>query len=293
MPFLFALIFLTIAIAVGLYLRRERRWKLPEEIFPKEWRTILTKFVGFYGSLNPEEKERFEYRVQEFLLNHRITGVGTKIDDTDRVMVAASGVIPIFKFPDWRYSNLYEVLIYPAAFDMQYNTTGPGRRILGMVGDGPMQGMMLLSQKALRHGFRNEADKRNTAIHEFIHLIDKMDGAVDGLPELLLDKPYIIPWFDLIRKKIQEISKDKSDIRKYGGTSEVEFFAVAAEYFFERPKLLERKHPKLYALMEDIFDHDMAERNLEKRRKKIGRNSRCPCGSGQKFKRCCGSEHFA
>jgi len=293
MPALFALLFLGLAVAIGLYLKRERSWKLPKVIFPKEWRTILTKHVNFYGSLLPAEKERFEYRVQEFLLNHRITGVGAKIDDTDRVMVAASGVIPIFHFPDWRYSNLYEVLIYPAAFDMKFNTTGPGRTILGMVGDGPMQGMMLLSQKALRHGFRNESDKRNTAIHEFVHLIDKMDGAVDGLPELLIEQPYIIPWLDLIRKKIKAITNDKSDIRQYGGTSEIEFFAVAAEYFFERPKLLKKKHPQLYAMMEDIFDHDLAERDLENKRKKIGRNSRCPCGSGQKFKRCCGSEHFS
>lgn len=293
MPGIFALIFLVLVIGAGLYLRRERAWNLPKDIFPSDWRLILIKHVTFYSSLTKEEKERFEYRVQEFLLNHRITGVGTKLDDTDRLMVASSGIIPIFNFPEWRYSNLYEVLIYPSAFTSKYQFKGTEGRILGMVGNGPMEGMMLLSKKALRHGFENDKDKRHTAIHEFIHLIDKMDGAIDGIPELFLERPYVIPWLNLIRSKIVEIREDESDIRPYGGQSEVEFFAVASEYFFERPKLLSAKHPKLYELMEKIFNHDMDERDLDRRRRKIGRNTYCPCESGQKFKRCCGSSHFA
>jgi hypothetical protein len=31
------------------------------------------------------------------------------------------------------------------------------------------------------------------------------------------------------------------------------FFAVVAEYFFERPDLLERKNPELYQLLTSIF----------------------------------------
>lgn len=293
MPGIFALIFLALVLAAGIYLRRERSWKLPKDIFPTEWRLSLLKHVTFYSSLTAEEKERFEYRVQEFLLNHRITGVGTKVDDTDRLMVASSGIIPIFNFPGWRYTNLYEVLIYPSAFTTKYKFEGSDGRILGMVGNGPMEGMMLLSKKALRHGFENDKDKRNTAIHEFIHLVDKMDGAIDGIPELLLEQPYVIPWLQLIRKKIVEIRMDDSDIRPYGGQSEIEFFAVASEYFFERPKLLSAKHPELYELMEYIFKHDMDERDLDRRRRKIGRNVLCPCESGQKFKRCCGRAHFS
>jgi Mlc titration factor MtfA (ptsG expression regulator) len=34
---------------------------------------------------------------------------------------------------------------------------------------------------------------------------------------------------------ITEIKKGESDINIYGATSKTEFFAIAAEYFFERP----------------------------------------------------------
>ena len=31
------------------------------------------------------------------------------------------------------------------------------------------------------------------------------------------------------------------------------------------------------------------ESNKETQKKKVGRNEKCPCGSGKKFKHCCGS----
>jgi Mlc titration factor MtfA (ptsG expression regulator) len=133
-----------------------------------------------------------------------------------------------------------------------------------MVGTGYMDGKMILSKKALHHGFKNETDKKNTAIHEFVHLIDKMDGEIDGVPEVLLEKQYILPWLDLMDQKIKEINKGKSDINAYGGTSKIEFFTVASEYFFERPKLLSKKHPELYKLLEQIFKQDMINISLKK-----------------------------
>ena len=60
---------------------------------------------------------------------------------------------------------------------------------------------MILSRKALHYGFSNKTDKGNTAIHEFIHLLDKADGVIDGIPAALLDKQYTIPYLQLVHKK--------------------------------------------------------------------------------------------
>ena len=208
------------------------------------------------------------------------------------ILVASSAIIPIFAFPHWQYLKLTEVLLYPSEFNENFETSGQGRAILGMVGTGYMEGKMILSKPALIHGFRNESDKKNTAIHEFVHLVDKADGKIDGIPSLLLEKQYAIPWLDLIHKKIDEIYEGRSDINPYGATNSSEFFAVVCEYFFERPKLLKSKHPKLYGLLENIFNQDMAAKMKKSDRKTIGRNDPCPCGSGIKFKKCCGSIHY-
>ena len=261
--------------------------------FLPEWRIILVEKVAFYNGLSAEDKTWFESDILHFLSHVRVTGIDVKIDDTDKILVAASAVIPIFAFKEWRYNNITEVLLYPSSFNEKFETAREDRRILGMVGEGPMNGTMILSKPALHQGFLNETDKNNTAIHEFVHLIDKTDGAIDGIPENLLGKQYVLPWVNLIGKKIEEINKGKSDINPYGATSQTEFFAVASEYFFERPQLLKTKHPELYDLMEHIFKNDMSAMKLARQKNRIGRNDPCPCNKGEKFKNCCGAVHYS
>lgn len=290
MKIAFAIIALSLLAVIFFFVfkSKKKRWIAPKGEFPTKWRIILSKEVAFYNSLSIEEKKRFEFKIQEFLLNCKIIGIETKVDIIDKLLVASSAIIPIFAFESWKYSNIKEVLVYPSSFNESFDTQGQNRFIAGMVGTGYMEGKMILSKQALQHGFKNESDKKNTAIHEFVHLIDKSDGATGGIPSLLLEKQYAIPWIDLINKKIDEVYEGKTDINPYGGTNRAEFFSVVSEYFFERPKLLAEKHPELYELLEEIFDQDMKTKSLKRNRHEIGRNSPCPCGSGEKFKYCCG-----
>ena len=112
---------------------------------------------------------------------------------------------------------------------------------------------MILSRAELRQAFRNKESKTNTAIHEFVHLVDKTDGSVDGIPELFINRKYVLPWLELIQKEIKKIMEGRSDINPYGASDEAEFFAVVSEYFFERPDLLEQNHPELYQLLSELF----------------------------------------
>lgn len=284
---------LTLVLIFVLYrLWFKQKWKTPSKPFPKAWQKILLREVGFYGGLSTEGKRHFEFKIQEFLLNIRITGIDTAVDIDDELLIAASAVIPIFEFPEWKYTNLFEVLLYSSSFNERFETKGAERNILGMVGTGYMNGKMILSKQALHHGFQNETDKKNTAIHEFVHLIDKSDGVIDGIPENLLNKQYVIPWIDLMNQEMNAIYDKSSDINPYGGTNKSEFFAVVSEYFFERPKLMAQKHPELYRVLEGMFNSNMDERELNRTQNSIRRNDPCPCGSDEKFKNCCGRFHY-
>ncbi len=221
---------------------------------PANYKGLLLQHVSFYRSQNDEEKIRFENKIKEFLGYVRIHGVGTTVEDIDKLLVAASGVIPIFGFPEWKYYNLRDVLLYPDTFNKErFLTDNNNRNTLGMVGSGALQRVMILSKPALRYGFENNSGKENTGIHEFVHLLDKEDGSVDGLPEALLSRQYTIPWLELMTENIQAILKGDSDINIYGATNRAEFFAVVSEYFFERPDLFKEKHEDLYNLMKQIF----------------------------------------
>jgi len=271
-----------------------RRRELLAAPFPAEWESILAREVVFFRALDADQKEKFRRELQVFLGEKRITGIGLELDTTTRVLVAASAVIPIFGFPEWEWNQISEVLVYPDRFDREFGFDRDAQgQILGMVGTGALNGVMILSQPDLLAGFRNAGDKRNVGLHEFAHLVDKSDGVIDGLPAVGLDRSSVGPWVELVRRKMEEMRQGDSDIDRYGLTNEAEFFAVATEYFFERPGVMERKHPDLYAMLSRVFHQDLRgrvsafARERKRGRMRPGRNSPCPCGSGLKFKKCC------
>lgn len=214
---------------------------------------ILTRYVDFYKSLNVKEKEEFITRLRNFLSHVKITGIKTQVDDVDKVLISAAAIIPIFGFKNWKYKNINEVLLYPNSFGDDFKLAGENRHTLGMVGSGPFQNVMILSKEDVRSGFMNDSGESNTAIHEFVHLVDKSDGSTDGIPLALLPHKYSLPWIELMHEEIQKIKKGDSDIFEYGATNQAEFFAVVSEYFFKQPELMEEKHPELFNMLKKIF----------------------------------------
>ncbi len=256
---------LIVPAGFGLYYfltrRLRQRAAIRQERFPAHWHDILEKKVSFYRGLNTEEQQRFREEVHIFLREKRITGINTSIDDTVRVLVAASAIIPIFGFPGWEWEQIREVLIYPGSFNEDYQTNRHAEQsILGMVGSGAMTRMMILSKPELLEGFRQSEDRHNVGIHEFTHLLDKSDGVVDGVPEVALPARAIKPWLELVHQEMEAIRHGRSDMNPYGLTNEGEFFAVAAEYFFEHPAKMQRQHPQLYAMLRKIFRQDPQSR---------------------------------
>ena len=214
---------------------------------------LLNEKIEFYQEIKSiDRKESFKNRVIQFIQQVKFTSVGNAQHElVDEVYIASSAIIPIFSFPDWSYQNIREVLIYDDHFNYDFKVD-EDNHIMGMVGDGAMNNTMVLSQRALREGFeKNEGSQ--TALHEFIHLIDKADGSVDGVPEYLIPKTLVLPWLRHIRATMVDIKEDETNINPYASTNESEFFAVISEYFFEKPAMLQREHPILYDMLNRMF----------------------------------------
>ncbi|MEI2738099.1 MAG: M90 family metallopeptidase [Chitinophagaceae bacterium] len=222
-------------------------------LLPDNYQELLTDYVKFYRQLNEEGKTRFDKRIEQFLSAVKITGVKAVVEDLDRLLIASGAIIPVFSITDWQYINLHEVLLYPGAFNQDFDQDGSDRPVAGMVGSGAMQNVMIITKWQLRQGFINEQDAHNTAIHEFVHLIDKMDGTMDGVPDIILERKYKEQWKRMMEVTIEQMKTYGSDIDMYGTTSPVEFFAVISEYFFEQPGLLKANHPDLYQMLERIY----------------------------------------
>jgi Mlc titration factor MtfA (ptsG expression regulator) len=273
--------------------------------FLDSWRALLTTHVAFYAGLEAAEQTRFEQAMQLFLARTRLTGIQTEVDDLTRVLTAAAAVIPVFGFPGWEYPTLHEVLIVPDAWQLE---TRPDQEVQSLQGTllGSVQGFqtsqyMRLSRAALVQGFADTEDRHNVGVHEFAHLVDEANGQIDGVPAAVLPPALRQPWAAVMQRELTAIRTGHSDIDPYAGTSEAEFFAVVNEYFFERPEKLQEHHSELFDLLTRALQQHPEQtlgarpghldprqwlRQLRTKKKVLGRNSPCPCGSGKKYKDC-------
>lgn len=214
---------------------------------------LLDTKIDFYQKIpSADKKEIFKNRVINFIQHVRFTSAGNvKHTLLDEVLIATSAIIPLYNFPDWEYRNIREIILYDDHFDSNYKVD-EDKHIMGMVGEGALNNTMLLSLRALREGYERK-DGSNTAIHEFVHLIDKADGVIDGVPEYLIPRQLVEPWLKHIHAATQQIRLHETEINPYAATNEAEFLAVISEYFFEKPDQLRKNHPELYTLLVKIF----------------------------------------
>lgn len=234
-------------------------YKRPDKktVLPKNYKQLLNDHVLYYQKLSANGKQDFEERLKGFLQSVTIDGVGTTVDDLDKLLVATSAVIPAMGFRNWKYLHLNNVLLYPGAFNnSEFLTPGSERDTLGMIGNGPMQNVMILSKPALIAGYRKPPSMRNTGIHEFVHLLDKADGYVDGLPEVLINRKTNARWATLINENIQSILSRQSNIDVYATSNQAEFFAVVSEYFFNLPDDFKERHLELFDMMCLIYNQN-------------------------------------
>lgn len=243
---------LALIVLLILFVFRITRTKTTSHL-PENYRELLSDYVKFYRQLDEEGKVKFEKRVDHFLSAVKITGINAIAEDIDKLLIGAGAIIPVYNIPDWQYINLHEVLLYPGAFNSDFDQAGSDRNIAGMVGTGALQNVMIITKWQLRQGFINHNDGHNTAIHEFVHLIDKMDGTLDGIPEIILERKYVPQWKQLMETTILQMKTYGSDIDLYGATNTTEFFAVISEYFFEQPGILKTNHPDLFEMLERIY----------------------------------------
>jgi len=265
-PVLYFIGLLTIGVVEAVnrnYFRKTyRRVAIFNTAFPDSGKAILNDNILFYEALDSKRKLLFEKRVQLFLLEKKIEGIDTGIDDKVRLLVASSAIIPTFAFPAFDYPQLNEVLIYPGSFSKEFEIKGAdpaSENIEGMVGNRYMNHSLLLSKPSLLAGFNGRKGEENVGIHEFVHLLDREDGEADGIPERLAESSFTLPWLHLIKKEMNSIKSGHSDINPYAITNNAEFLAVVSEYFFSDPQEFYEKHPELYHYLSEFYHQQLAK----------------------------------
>jgi MtfA peptidase len=238
----------------GFYRKWKRRRLLTRE-FPATWDNILHQHVPFYERLPPKLQPSFRDFLKVFLFEKRFFGAGgLEMNDLIRLVISASAIRLILRLDLSYYDHLAEIVVYPFSF-----VRPKDNHIL--LGEAHSFGTVVLSWPAVLHGIAHPCDGNETAIHEFAHILDRGNGWFDGTP-VLRDPSHYDSWdrvFTRHFRALQEGSlRELSVLREYGATNEAEFFAVATESFFEKPKLMKELLPDLYEEMERFYGFDSA-----------------------------------
>ena len=239
-------------------LNKYRRWRRKDHPFPPEWLPHLQEHVPFFNELEGAIREKFLTLVKLFVWEkHWIGAGGLEMTDEIKVVVAATAARLVLHLDLSYYDRLTEILVYPSHFNHP-DEVGGGVTF----GEAHAWGTVVLSWEAVLNGLENPLDGHDTATHEFAHVLDRRDGEFDGTPDLRSMGHYA-PWarvmgehFDALQRRRK---RQRKVLRMYGAQNEAEFFAVATESFFEKPRQMKKHTPELYTELVRFYGFDPGE----------------------------------
>ncbi|MHC4395094.1 MAG: M90 family metallopeptidase [Planctomycetota bacterium] len=242
--------------------RRARRKGLAGKQFPEEWVKIIEANVPLYKRLPDSLKGELHGLVHIFLSEKSFEGCGgLEITDEVRVTIAAQASMLLLNRKTSYFRKLRNILVYPHTYVARAVSSNGVIEIEGRsvrLGESWQNGPVVLAWDSVTGGTRNIADGQNVVLHEFSHQLDQEDGAADGAPILEHRSDYVT-WARILSEEYKALRKKrrrKTVMRKYGATNPAEFFAVATETFFEKPKQMKKRHPELYEELRDYYKLD-------------------------------------
>lgn len=232
------------------------------------WAKLLEQHPILKGLSADEER-----RLREFttLFLHEKTfapAEGIELDEYLRAVIAVQACLPILGLDiDW-YENWKTVVVVPDVFTEQYAEPDAAGVVHEWEEDDRSgtswdEGPVVLSWEDIEAS--GWGDGYNVVIHEAAHRLDQTDGAVNGCPALHegIDaeewRRVFSGSFEDLHRRVRS-RKRRSKIDSYATESDAEFFAVASEYFFERPRVLTGEYPDVYRLLAAFYRQDPAAR---------------------------------
>lgn len=233
------------------FVRALRRRRLAQRALPAAWGRIVDERLAFVKAMTPEQRERFLTHLKVFAWEKEWVGVeGVVITDEMRVVVAGAAARLARNLPLGVYDDLGTIIIHPSHLEK----SAGGGVILGMA---HRLGAVSLSWDSVKRGIANAQDGHDVALHELAHVLDVADGEFDGTPplEVMADRR---AWAAACAAAFGRLrAAARHDVmRAYGATNEAEFFAVATEVFFEKPRQLSQKEPALFRALTKFYGFD-------------------------------------
>lgn len=261
------IIIATIVLSIIGYVLLKPRWIEKKrdvtraQPFPKAWRQILKQNLPYFYRMPTDLQLQLKQHVMIFIKEKNFFGFeGVEIDDEIKVTIATQACLLLLNRKTNYYAKLKSIYVYPAAFITHHESRDAAGilqnkpRVLS--GESWQLGKVILSWKDSKQGGKIFQDGHNVVIHEFAHQLDQETGSANGAPFLKSKSNQC--WSQVLSKEFEALQKDAQSgkpslLDYYGATNPAEFFAVASEVFFERPKELKSHHAALYQQLHSFY----------------------------------------
>ena len=187
---------------------------------------------------------------------------GLMVSDEMRVTIAGQAGLLVLGHQAFYFERLQTILVFPDTIIQREVAQAGGtvKQSQPIAGAAWRAGVVSLSWPDVLAGGRHAANGHNVVLHEFAHLIDGIDGEMGGSPPFG-KRDLERRWADVSRRETDRLHTAAlrglpTFLDHYGGTDESEFFAVATESFFERPRGLAENHPVVFELLLELYKVD-------------------------------------
>ncbi len=249
------------------FFRRRLRERLRRAPSPDHWPALLRRNVPLYNAMPATDRAELEAHARVLIAEKHFEGCdGFVMTDEVRVTIAALASVLLLRRETDYYPWVDTVLVYPAAFVTpvvelnDYGIVTESEEV--RLGETGTDGTLIVSWDDILYDTRHPRDGVNLVLHEFAHQLDAEGGDIGGVPELESHADYE-RWVHVLGEAYDKLQSTRergrrSVLDEYGATDAAEFFAVATECFFEKPRELSRRHGELYRQLADYYRQDPA-----------------------------------
>lgn len=230
------------------------------------WQPVLRQ-QPLLAALSEPQRQRLRELATLFLAEKQFLGAaGFEPQPRQAATVAALACLPVLELGfDW-YDGWHSVILYPSGFLARHrfqDEHGLEHEWAGeLSGEAWEGGPVVLSWPDVQQS--TALDGYNVVLHEMAHKLDMRNGDPNGFPPLppgMSRQRWSGAFHNAYRHlEAQEAAGRDDLLDPYALENPGEFFAVAAEAFFELPAALRDDYPEVYRQLREFFGQDPAAR---------------------------------